>query len=85
MNLRNHILEVLPTCTVTLSQPFIRTDDHRANAIIRIIIVKLNKLKLPVLGNSNIVEKHLGKKGHHLSEWGKCKFAINLINLIRGL
>ena len=59
--LKKVIEKRLPSCTVYISLPTVRTDDTRANIIIRNLNVKLRKLNYLVMDNSNIKECYLGK------------------------
>ena len=83
--LRKHIISVLPDCIVTLSQPIIRNDNRKAAATVRLLINKLNQLKIPMIDNSNIEDKHLSIKGLHLSQHGVKRMALNIITFLRNL
>ena len=66
INLTEHMEKILPTCTVVVSQPTLRTDNVKANNIIGNLNIKLKRNKIKLLDNSNIKTHHLGKKGLHL-------------------
>ena len=83
--LRKHIISVLPDCIVTLSQPIIRNDNRKAAATVRLLISKMNQLKIPMIDNSNIEEKHLSIKGLHLSQHGVKRMALNIITFLRNI
>ena len=70
INLKEYIKKILPSCTVINSQPTIRTDDGKADNIIRNLNSKLKSKQIRLLDNSNIKVHHLGKKGLHLNAHG---------------
>ena len=61
-HLKEDIEKRLPSCTVYISLPTIRTDNTQANTIIHNLTVKLNQLNYLLMENSNIREIHLGEK-----------------------
>ena len=81
INLKEYIEKILPLCTVIISQPTIRTDDAKADNIIRNLNIKL-KCKQTRF-NSNIKVHHLGKKGLHLNAHGTSRIAMNIISLFK--
>ena len=83
LDLRSYILDILGNVPVIISQPIFRSDNGKANCAIRNLNNKLGDLKIPLLDNSNIEEKHLGKKGLHLNSWGVSRLAMNCISLLR--
>ena len=83
INLTEHIEKILPTCTVIVSQPTLRTDNVKANNIIGNLNIKLKRNKIKLLDNSNIKTHHLGKKGLHLNAHGTRRMAMNIISLIK--
>ena len=62
-NLKMHIENALPSCEVIISLPTVRTDDKKANQILRNLIMKLKRSEHRLLDNSNIKAYHLDKKG----------------------
>ena len=81
--LKTHIHKALPSCTIYYSLPTPRTDNNKANVIIRNLNTKLKKSNYLLLDNSNINEQHLGKKGLHFNAHGTRKMASNIISLIK--
>ena len=84
-HLKEDIEKRLPSCTVYISLPTIRTDNTQANTIIRNLNVKLNQLNYLLMENSNIREIHFGKRGLHLNDHGIRKMTSNIICLIKRL
>lgn len=74
---------VLPSAEVTISLPTVRSDNMRANQIIKNLNTKLKRLQYQILDNSNINENHLGKKGLHFNDHGVKRMAKNIISLVR--
>ena len=71
---------------VIISNIIDRSDNGKASITIKRFNEKLSKLKIPIMDNSNITSKYLGRKGLHLAaRHGTGKLAMNLISLIRGL
>ena len=85
LDLKAHIERVLPTATIILSQPIIRTDNVKANLTIRRLIGQLGNLDIRVLDHTNINVDHLGKKGLHLNGRGTGRMAMNFISMFRQL
>ena len=83
--LKEYIERVLKSTKVYISLPTVRTDNTRANNIIRNLNIKLKKLNYTLLDNCNINEHHLGKKGLHFNNHGTRKMASNIISLIKSL
>ena len=73
----------LASCTMVVSQPTLRTDDAKADKIIRNLNRKLNSKQIKLLDNSNIRVHHLGKKGLHLNAHSTSRMAMNIISLIK--
>lgn len=82
-DVRIYIQKVLPSCKIWFSLPLVRTDDKRANIIIRHLNIKMMKLCDMVLDNSNIKECHLSRKGLHLNDHGTKLMARNIISHIK--
>ena len=85
LSLKNSIERKLPTCKVILSSLTPRVDNGKAALTIQHFNKHLNKLKLNIMDNSNISTKDLGKKGLHLSNFGKRKFTKNISSIITKL
>ena len=81
-----HYIEARYSAKVIISVLIERSDDGKANFTIKNFNKKLSNLKIPIMNNSNITSKYLGKKGLHLtSPHGSGRLAMNLISLIRKL
>ena len=79
-------IESTSSAKVIISNIIGRTDNGKANFTIRQFNDKLSKLNIPIMDNSNITSKYLGKRGLHLtSPYGAGRLAMNIINLIQGL
>ena len=82
-DVRIYIQKVLPSCKIWFSLPLVRTDDKRANVIIRHLNIKMMKQCDMILDNSNIKECHLSRKGLHLNDHGTKLMAKNIISHIK--
>ena len=88
MCLKSHIEHTTPGIRIIISQPIIRYDvDNNALACVTVrhLIKKINSINCDILDNSNIVRRHVGKRGLHLNEIGTARLAMNIISLIRRL
>ena len=65
------------------SKLIVRTDNTKANTTIRKTNRLIKELQIQTVDNSNISEKHLGKRGLHLNQEGNTVFASNLLHAIR--
>ena len=65
------------------SKLIVRTDNTKANTTIRKTNRLTKDLQIQTVDNSNISEKHLGKRGLHLNQEGNTVFASNLLHAIR--
>ena len=85
LRLKYHIENVLPSCSVILSCPTLRSDSDNSHAkkIVFDLRKKLINLNLPLILNENITEKHLGKLGLHLNKYGLARLAMNYMQFIR--
>lgn len=81
--LANTIKIALPECSIVLSTIIKRTDDKKACKVGEKVNHLLKSSSFCVLENSNINEKHLGKRGLHLNSQGNAVFASNLLKLIK--
>jgi hypothetical protein len=77
--------KLLPTTNVIFSSLINRSDNTKANTIIKNLNYKLKRTNYRLLDNSNITFKDLSRKGLHLNIHGKKKMAKNLISLIKRL
>ena len=85
LHLKHFINQSLPNATIIISQPIIRTDNSKAMSTITTLNKMLNSLKLYILDNSNIEEKHLSNRGLHLNDYGTKRMALNIITLLKNL
>ena len=83
MILKSKIENILPTCSVIISQLIKRTDNRIANRTIEAVNLMINSENIIQIDNSNINENHLGKRGLHLNEQGNSILAANLLHKIR--
>ena len=83
-NLKIFIQNILPDVKLYISCPILRTDNARANTVLRELGDKL-KISHSVVINDNIDINCLGKKGLHLNPKGSGRLAINYISLLRRL
>ena len=83
--LKEHIELKVTGVKVIISEPMERFDDNGKAMRVRNLIRKLNNKNVPLLKNSNIIRKHIGKKGLHLNDYGNARCAMNIISLIKGL
>ena len=67
------------------SQPPLRVDHGKAALILHYLNEHFSEQNLVVVDNSNIKEKHIGKKGLHLNPKGKSRLTLNFIHKITGL
>ena len=82
LQLKNFLEKKLPNARVVISNIITRTDDKRAQESTMVFNKHLDELKLKTINNNNIQALDLGKKGLHLSQKGKAKFASNLKKVI---
>ena len=83
MILKSKIENILPTCSVIISQLIKRTDNRVANRTIEAVNLMINSENVMQKDNSNINENHLVKLGLHLNEQGNSILAANLLHKIR--
>ena len=83
--LKSWIEDILPNCTIILSEPTLRFDSPKATRTIKEVIILLNQLDILMMSNSNIEREQIGKRGLHLNDHGVRRVATNIISLIRGL
>ena len=80
-----YIEETVPGIKVIISQPILRHDIALARITASRLVERINKENLFILNNSNIVRKHVGRKGLHLNQYGTARLAMNLISLSQRL
>ena len=85
LHLKRFIEMQLPSCTVVLSEPTIRTDNIAAANCVKEVCKMLRSVNVYLLENSNVEAKHLGRGGLHLNEYGTKRMALNLITFLRNL
>ena len=83
ITLKQNIEGSLPKYRVIISKLIVRTDNTKANTTIRKTNRLTKDLQIQTVDNSNISEKHLGKRGLHLNQEGNTVFAGNLLHAIR--
>ena len=81
----HHIEIALPNSKIILSLPTMRTDNNKANVIIRNQKKKAYNLPYTSMENENINEIHIGHKGLHLNGHGIKNMAKNIISLAKHL
>ena len=62
ITLNRNIEGSLPKCSVIISKLIVRTDNTKANTTIRNTCRLIKELQIQTVDNSNISEKHLGKR-----------------------
>ena len=85
VTLKQYITSRLPSCKVTFSSMFMRTDNRAANSTINRANSLIRQINIGYIDNDNIVDIHLGNRGLHLNNRGVGRFALNLISYIRSL
>ena len=75
----------LPNVAVMISTPMKRTDQPSAGKSIEQLNKKIRSLRLSTVGNNNIGQKEIGRKGLHLNDRGVSKFASNLVAKLRSI
>ena len=81
ITLKQNIEGSLPKYRVIISKLIVRTDNTKANTTIRKTNRLIKELQIQTVDNSNISEKHLGKRGLHLNQ--STVFASNSLHAIR--
>ena len=85
LQLKQYILNALPTCRVIVSRPTIRTHKNKAVLNLSNFNKLLRQLEVEFSDNVNIKEVHLGKKGLHLNRKGKNRLELNFLQKLRNL
>ena len=70
----------VPNCKVIISRQIKRYDNSNASRVIEELIAQFQKLTIDMIGNENIEEKQLGKRGSNLNGFGLKSFSQNLID-----
>ena len=70
IQLKQHVENTLPSRTVIISYPTIRTDKRQAKGKLINLRKTLDLLQINSITNENITEEHLGKGGLHLTAKG---------------
>ena len=83
LDMRSFIVKKLPECKVVLSTPVKRTDNGKAMYTLIKVNKVLHELKIDMVDNDNVTDKHLSRKGLHLNMKGAGRLANNFINKIR--
>ena len=83
ISLKEKIQFMLPNCKIVISNLIVRTDNSSANDTNEKVNTMLKQLEIDILDNSNIKEKHLGKRGLHLNSNGNALFAKNILDIVR--
>ena len=84
-NLKRYIERSIPNVLVVISCPVIRTDDKKANDVLREVDGKIKSLFVNFIDNDNIDKTYLSKKGLHLNQKGTGRLARNFIALLQRL
>ena len=85
LTLKNTIEKENKNCKVVISSIIDRVDDGKASLTVKKLNQHLKQLKVDIMDNNNIQIYDLGKKGLHLSEKGKSKFATNIIKKVKAM
>ena len=84
INLEGFIKRVLPMAKIYISCPVIRTDNVKANNVLRQVNKTLKSFS-NVVNNDNVDSTCVGRKGLHLNVKGSGRLAMNYISLMRCL
>ena len=85
LQLKQYMINTLPTCRVIVSRPMIWTDNGKAALTLSNFNKLLGQLEVDFIDNVNIKEVHLGKKGLHLNKKGKNRLEFNFLQKLRNL
>ena len=83
ITLKQNIEGSLPKRHVIIRKLIVRTDNTKANTTVRNTNRLIKKLQIQAVDNSNIVEKHLGKRRLHFNQEGNTVFSRNSLHAIR--
>ena len=85
LQLKQYIINTLPTCRVIVSRPTIRTDNDKAALSLYNFNKILRQLEVDFIDNVNINEVHLDEKGLHLNKKGKNRLELNFLQKLQNL
>ena len=83
ITLKQNIEGSLPKYRNIISNLIVGTDNTKANSTIRKTNRLIKELQIQTVDNSNISEKHLGKRGLLLNQEGNTVFGSNLLHATR--
>ena len=83
--LKEYIESVLPTVKLFWSCPVLRTDNRKANSVLRELSQWLKFFSKNFIDNSNLDVSCIGHKGLHLNEKGSSCLAVNFISQMKSL
>ena len=83
LKLKSLVNEKLPQCKVWLSTPTLRTDNGKATLSVSQLVNHLLNLNIDAIGNRNIKNRHLSRKGLHLNDSGSKLLARNFLEKMR--
>ena len=83
LKLKTFISEKCPPCQTIFSTPIIQSDKAKANLTGKQLTNYLLQLKIDVVGNRNIADRCIGRKGLHLNIFGTIQLAKNFLNLLK--
>ena len=85
LQLKQYIINTLPTCRVIVSRPTIRTDNGKAALTLSNFNKLLRQLQLDFTDNATIKEVHLGNKDLHLNKYGSNRLELKFLQKLRNL
>ena len=85
LQLKQHIINTLPTCWVIVSRIMIETDNGKATLTLSNFNKTFAQLEVDFINHLNIKEVHLGRKGLHLNKKGKNRLEMNFLQNLRKL
>ena len=83
LKLKSWVNEKLPQCKVCLSTPTLRTDNGKATLSVSQLVNYLLNLNIDAIGNRNIKNRHLSRKGLHLNDSGSKLLARNFLEKMK--
>ena len=83
--LKQFIKRKLQNFNVILSMPTKRCDNQKASATVNLVNEQLPQLNIDIIENKNILDKHLGRHGLHLTNHGRVRLAMNFISYVKKL
>ena len=85
IHLNAYIESVLPNAKIFWSCPVLRTDNRKANSVLRELSQWLKFFSQNFIDNNNIDASCIGHKGLHLNEKGSSCLAVNFISQMKSL